>query len=340
MKHTIYVYIFYYNGCSNVMKKFIMDKLLTKSMEYLIKKRGRETVSKRVQLLNTSKLNSSNIFSKESMKILKLLSSTPMYPREIAKKIGMNEQTVYYHIKKMKNNGLLKIAKEELKNGAVARYYTPTAEVFGIEVKKEGSVMKKADEKINDFFYEFINNNVFNGSIVVGAPHPHGPYLTYSRDGHCGIQLVFLLGGLCNLPNKFIAKLDTEVKSEKKEKRNLILIGGPITNTITSSIQNYLKVNFIWKNKWVIKSLFTNKVYTDENISVIAKIKNPWDSTKTIILFAGLKFEGTKASIIALTQYSKKLLKNYKGGEFYAIIKGLDRDGDGRVDDILILESH
>jgi DNA-binding transcriptional ArsR family regulator len=309
-------------------------------MEFLIKSSKNRILKKRIMLLDD--VNTIRSLNDESIKILKILSQKPSYPREVAKKLKLNEQNVYYYFSKLKKNGLIKLVSEEQKNGAIVKYYSPSAEAFGIEIKEDYTIQKSKDEEyLKNFFHEYIKSGVFDGTIVVGAPYPHGPYLTHAKDGHTAIHLSMLIGNFCEPPhNRIISKLDTEILSENKEKRNMILIGGPITNTVTAKIQNHLKIRFEWKNKWVIKSKLSGKEYSDEYLSIIAKIKNPWKHTKTITLFAGIKFEGTKASIIGITQHANKLLKGYSGGEYYALIRGLDKDGDGKTDDIKIIEKY
>ena len=41
------------------------------------------------------------VLSKLSWRILQLLSEKEMYPMEVAKKLGVHEQKVYYHIRKL-----------------------------------------------------------------------------------------------------------------------------------------------------------------------------------------------------------------------------------------------
>ena len=119
----------------------------------------------------------------------------------------------------------------------------------------------------------------------------------------------------------------------------MILIGGPVTNIISSEVNNKLDVKFVWNNSWQICSSISKKCYAQENCGLIAKVKNPWDKNKSIILLSGLRYGGTKACIIAITQHANKILQDYnKKNDFYRVINGLDRDGDGKIDDIEILE--
>ncbi|MFH0868932.1 MAG: ArsR family transcriptional regulator [archaeon] len=273
-------------------------------------------------------------------KILNLINERPYYPNEIAKKLRINEQNIYYHIRNMQKSGLIECISEEKKRGAVCKYFVPTAQAFGIELSQKRSEKGiETSPAVKDFFFEFTRKGVFDGKVVVGAPTPHGPHLTEARDGHYAVHLGFLLGSLCSLENRFVVALDIDIKAEKKQGRNMILIGGPVTNIVSSEVNNKLDVRFVWNNAWQISSLITKKSYAQENCGLIAKVRNPWDKNKSIILLSGLRYNGTKACIIAVTQHAEKVLKDYsKKKDFYRIINGLDRDGDGKIDDIEILE--
>jgi len=79
----------------------------------------------------------------------------------------------------------------------------------------------------------------------------------------------------------------------------------------------------------------TGQIYTSDVSGVIAKIVNPWDDTKRIVVLAGNKAVGTKACVLALTNFWKETLEKYKGEDTFAVaIHGFDLDGDGKVDSI------
>jgi predicted P-loop ATPase len=83
----------------------------------------------------------------------------------------------------------------------------------------------------------------------------------------------------------------------------------------------------------------TSTVYTADAVGLIAKIVNPWDNNKWVIVLAGNKAVGTKACVLALTNFWKKTLKDYDGKDAFAtVIQGFDLDGDGKVDSIEVLE--
>jgi hypothetical protein len=72
---------------------------------------------------------------------------------------------------------------------------------------------------------------------------------------------------------------------------------------------------------------------------LVAKIVNRWDGTKRIVVLAGNKAVGTKACVLALTNFWKKTLKECPDEDAFAtVIQGFDLDGDGKVDSIEVLE--
>jgi DNA-binding transcriptional ArsR family regulator len=283
-------------------------------------------------------------------KILTLLSKKEMYPIEIAKQLGMHEQKIYYHIRKLAKSGAITVVREEKKKGATAKYYKTVSPAFGIEFLSgykpiQSLCTLSIDGQLQAFFKEFIKDGVFNGKIVVGSPQPHGPFKTSARDGHYAAHLALFLGQLAKMPIEFAVKLDVDVKVEKEEKNNLILVGGPGTNLLTQEINEYLPIKFIMQSSEQgfllggLSSKKTMQVYTSDVSGLIAKIANPWDKTKSIVVLAGNKAVGTKACVLALTNFWKKSLQKYKEGETFAVvIQGFDLDGDGKVDSIEVSE--
>jgi DNA-binding transcriptional ArsR family regulator len=291
------------------------------------------------------------ILGELSWKILTMLSEEEMYPLEVARKLGVHEQKVYYHIRKLAKAGAITVEREEKKKGATAKYYKTVSSAFGIEFPQGYRTMQKpsliaASEQIQNFFKEFVNENgAFEGKIVVGSPTPHGPFKTSARDGHYAAHLTFFLGQFAKMPPEFAIKLDVDVKAEKEEKNNLILVGGPGTNLLTQEINEYLPVRFNMQSSdqgfllGGMVSRKTSRVYTADVAGLIAKIANPWDNTKRIIVLAGNKTVGTKACVLALTNFWKKTLQEYRGeGDFATVIQGFDLDGDGKVDSVEVLE--
>jgi DNA-binding transcriptional ArsR family regulator len=291
------------------------------------------------------------ILGELTWKILLALSEKDYYPLELARKLGIHEQLVYYHIKKLSNAGVIILKREKKKKGGTAKYFRAVAPAFGIELNQDYRLIQdlkfyKMNKKIQRFFKEFVNKKgVFCGKVVVGSPIAHGPFKTNARDGHYAANLTLFLGQFMKMPKNFAIKLDVDVKAEKEEKNNLILVGGPGTNLLTQEVNEYLPIRFNMQSSnkgFLFGGLFSEKTsnnYTADAIGLIAKIVNPWDKTKSIIIIAGNKAVGTKASVIALTNYHNKVLQDFKKEETFAtVIQGFDLDGDGKVDSIDVKE--
>jgi DNA-binding transcriptional ArsR family regulator len=291
------------------------------------------------------------IFNKLSWRILQMLSEKEMFPLEIAKALQIHEQKVYYHTRKLEKAGAIAVVREEVRKGATAKYFKATSSAFGIDLPQGYRPIRKLsllsmEDKVNTLFREFIREDgTFEGKIVVGSPIPHGPFKTSARDGHYASHLAFFLGQFVRMPDEFAIKLDVDVKAEKEEKNNLILVGGPGTNLLTQEVNEYLPIRFDMRSSAEgflfggLVSKITSAVYTADNVGLVAKIINPWDNCKRVIVLAGNKAVGTKACVLALTNFWSRTLKNYKGNETFAkVIQGFDLDGDGKVDSIEVLE--
>ncbi|PVX23167.1 MAG: hypothetical protein CW691_11420 [Candidatus Bathyarchaeum sp.] len=290
-----------------------------------------------------------SVLNKLSWKILQLLSEKEMYPMQVARKLEVHEQKVYYHIRKLSKVGAIKVVREEEKKGAVAKYYKATFPAMGVELpfgyhKINGFPVDNINEKMQQFLAPFIKDGNFDGKIVVGSPDPHGPFKAKARDGHYAAYLTFFLGQYVKLPEDFAIKLDVDVKAEKEENNNLIVLGGPGTNLITQEINEFLPTCFNMipsEHGFLLGGLVskkTRKVYTADNMGVIAKIPNPWNKEKTVIVLAGNKAVGTKACVLALTKFGDKTLKKFSTQDFAVVIQGFDLDGDGKVDSTEVLE--
>ncbi len=337
---------------STVKKMFIKEPSLVAPMKkkMLLSGERRQYMVKDIAVFdNPERLKA--VLNKLSWRILQLLSEKEMYPMEIAKKLEVHEQKVYYHIRKLARAGVVKIVREEEKKGAVAKYYKASFPALGVELpfgyrKIKNVSVPSIDEKMKQFLSPFLKEDgTFDGKIIVGSPDPHGPFKARARDGHYAAYLTLFLGQFVDLPEDFPIKLDVDVKAEKEENNNLILVGGPGTNLITQEANEFLPIRFNMmpsKHGFLLGGLVSEKtknVYTADNIGVIARIPNPWNKEKRIIVLAGNKAVGTKACVLALAKFWKEALKNFSDEEkIAAVIQGFDLDGDGKVDSIEVLE--
>jgi DNA-binding PadR family transcriptional regulator len=280
-------------------------------------------------------------FSIVGWRILSLIAKKPSYPAEIARELNIHHQTAYYHIHRLERAGLIKKQMTTEVRGGRAVLYNALSDGFAIEFREQGSFKKQiraARPKFLSFFKEFVGSGSLEGWIVVGSPVPHGKNNTQARDGHYAVQLGFALGQHVALPSRFPVKLDVDVKAERLEQSNMILVGGPRTNLLSEEINSSLPFRFEEEGFWNSIVDESGKKYTSEYDSIVAKVKNPWDKRKVCVIVAGISGAGTKAGIIAITNQSERILSEYTSGEASFILRGRDRDGDGKVDTAELLK--
>ena len=321
-----------------------MDKKL------LVQEEGNQTEVKEIAVTQKPQ-DLKMILDKLSWRILTVLSQKAMYPLELARHLGLHEQRIYYHIRKLERSGAIIIERKAKHKGVVAKYYRTVSPAFGVEFPGGYTSMQRpsvlgASREIHEFFKEFLTKDgAFDGKIVVGSPTPHGPFKTSARDGHYAAHLTFFLGQFAKMPADFAIKLDVDVKAEKEEKNNLVLVGGPGTNLLTQELNDFLPIRFSMQSSqqgYLFGGLVSQKtglVYTSDVAGLVAKIPNPWNEEKKIIVLAGNKAVGTKACVLALTNFWQKTLQAYNDKDvFAAAIQGYDLDGDGKVDSIEVSE--
>ena len=278
-------------------------------------------------------------------KIINLLSDHPMYPAQIAKELKIYEQSAYYYIRKLLAIKAIEQVETSFVRGGTAKLYKTEYPAFGIEMSWGERKFEKArndtvSHHVSTVLSRLYRRRFLQWYIVVGAPEPHGPYQSSARDGHYATQLAFFLGSFCSLPSNFVVKLDVDANSEKISRtENIISIGGPGTNIITSEFNRYLPIRFDETNFW--SGLITphGKTHTLDNHGLIAKIRNPFSESLNVIIIAGVKSAGTKSAIIALTNHGNEILKKFGENKYWAlVVQGFDMDSDGKIDAIDIVD--
>ncbi len=280
---------------------------------------------------------------KVGQRILGLLSSGPKYPAEMARVLNTHHQTVYYHIGRLERAGLITRVRSELIRGGEANLFALASDGYAVEFPVKGEPMPtlrstSRSKAFGRFFKEFFAEGRFDGWVVVGSPLQHGEAGTQARDGHYAVQLGFALGQFVNLPSRFPVKLDVDLRAEKLLASNLLVVGGPRTNVIAEELNPHLRVRFGQGGFWSSIVDEDGKSYASELDCILEKVRNPWDPSKTCVIAAGLTGAGTKAAIIGACNFSEVLFQGYRSGDFAALLRGVDLDGDGKVDSVEILK--
>lgn len=306
---------------------------------YIVTKNKNEVLSLPAKELKVKQLKAIN--SELAKRILEELARNPCYPMQLAKKMGVNEQKIYYHIRNLEKAGVIEVVGTEEIKGSVANIYSLVKPAFVVKFSdfKAAQKVKELEEHPKSFLEPFIENGQLNARIIVGSPDPHGPEKARSRDGYYGMDLALFLGTFLNYVPGLNVKLDTETRDEDL-KQNLIIIGGPVVNSVTEKINHKLPVWFDRDNNWSIVSNVSNKKYHSDETGVIVKMKNPFNKKKSILLVAGKRYAGTRTVMIALLKYFNEIIKGNKFDKSVnaKIVEGIDMDSDGIVDDVEILE--
>ncbi|MBR9692017.1 S-layer protein [Candidatus Woesearchaeota archaeon] len=306
---------------------------------YVIEKSKTEISSLPAKEIKPSKIKAFG--SKVARDILRELVKEAAYPRAIAKKLKINEQLIYYHIRNLEKAGIIEVVKREMIQGSFANFYALKQPAFVIKFKEFEKARKisELEKTQGKFLNPFIEDGNFNATIIIGSPDPHGPAKARSRDGYYAIDLALFFGTFLNYSPKSSVKLDTEVRTEDLE-GNLIIVGGPVVNTITERFNAKLPIKFDKKNNWAVVSTISNKTYNSDEAGVIIKMKNPVNPRKSLLLIAGKRYSGTKAAIIAFLKHFNEIAKGNKFNNkiFAKVVEGVDLDSDGVVDEVEFLE--
>jgi len=301
-------------------------------------------------LENSEKLKA--LSGANAWKICGLLAEKPHYPAEMAKKMGLHEQKVYYYIKQLKKAGLIRVNKTEEKQGALAKYYEPSFEALALvpnlkakmrskEAEAFQGPEKKLSAELKEFMDPFIHNGKLNCKIVIGSPDPHGPSKARARDAHLAVELAAFIGSMVESFSFPLVFLDTQIEALDKIDDNLILIGGPITNKLCGELNEYLPVKFSPSGgHYLVHSELSQRNYSEDAIGLIEKVKHPFFEEKKILLIAGNRNAGTKAAIIALIKNVEEIMRGneFNSKEEAKVVEGLDLDGDGQIDHAEIKE--
>ncbi len=276
--------------------------------------------------------------------ILGLLAEGPKYPAEVARTLGVHHQTVYYHVGRLEKAGLIVRVKSETIRGGEANLFALSSDGYAVEFPVQGEMLptlasSTRSKALGRFFQEFVRDGEFDAYIVVGSPIQHGESGTQARDGHYAVQLGFALGQFVSLPDKFPVKLDVDVKAERLQGSNLIVVGGPRTNLVAEDLNSSLPIKFRQGGFWGSIVDQDGRSYNSELDCIVAKVRNPWNADRECVIAAGLTGAGTKAAIIGICNQADAIFERYRTGDFACVLRGIDKDGDGKVDWVEVLKT-
>jgi DNA-binding transcriptional ArsR family regulator len=269
-------------------------------------------------------------------KIIAMLAKEPSYPAEIASELGLGKQQAYYHFRKLEDAGLIEEVREEKKSGGVATFYRPTADGYIFDLGSGGEKTAIPPETGRKFLDPLVEGGEIEGCIVVGSPDEHGEDQVRARDGHLAGEIGAKLGSY-GRSSEPLTRLDTEIVSSEDFEKNMLLLGGILTNTVTKKYNDDFPASFSTDSFPYHELETPGDSYTDDAIGVIQKIPHPENPEKALFMAAGIRNRGTQGAIRAFKNL-EEITEGYGEGEFYRVVRGLDIDGDGEVDDYEVVE--
>ncbi|MFB6202940.1 MAG: ArsR/SmtB family transcription factor [Candidatus Nanohaloarchaea archaeon] len=270
------------------------------------------------------------------LKILRKLAGNPSYPSEIAEELGIEKQNAYYHFRKLEGAGLLEVDRKEERSGGVATFYRPSRGAYALDLGGEGSEIFLPDRGAQKFLTPLVEDGELRGSIVVGSPDQHGPDQVRARDGHLAAEIGLKLGQYGDSEG-VDTMLDTELFRDSEFDQNMILLGGVLTNTATKKFNREFPSYFSGESFPYREIKTPRSKYSEDTIGLIARTEHPGDPEKALYMVAGIRNKGTEAAVRAFKNL-ESLLDDYEEGEFHRVVRGLDLDGDGEIDDYEVVE--
>ncbi len=288
-----------------------------------------------LESLPSKELPPDNFFTPLQLKLLRHLLSKQDYPRNIAAKLNLHEQNVYYHIKQLTRRGMLKRIIDQ--QSPIGYSYIVAEPSFVLRLAPFRETHKlEGVQKESSFLNPFIHDGKLDAKMIVGSPDPHGPQKARSRDGYYGMDFALFLGTFLNYVPTSMVKLDTEIR-DADLKEHLVLLGGPVVNHVMERVNERLAIRF---ENGTIYSTVTQNHYNADECAMILKTQNPFAKDKMMLVIAGIRHAGTRAGIISfLKHFDEVKLPNTKNPKLFGhVVEGVDTDSDGMVDEVEFLE--
>lgn len=273
------------------------------------------------------------------LKILEKVSESPTFPAEIARELDIEKQRTYYHFRKLEETGIIEKIGEKNYSGGTAQVYESRFDALVKEIGSRGdpAFLPDNDPGITNFLNPIVKNGRINGKIVVGSSERHGEDQVRAQDGHLAGEISAKLGNYGEADDSIVV-LDTQLHRTENFDQNLIVLGGILTNTVAKKYNGEFSVRFSGESFPYREIETPEKTYEEPRIGFIAKTDHPEDEDKFIYMIAGIRRRGTRAAVRAFRDI-QEIVSDYRSGDFYAVVEGMDRSGDGRIDSYSLLES-
>jgi len=114
--------------------------------------------------------------SEKKWRITKLLAEREMTLKEIASELGVSVPTAHEHLTRLKEAGIVKLARTEVKRGVVKKYYRTASNIFFTCItfkktkKRDIKILEeKMVQSLSDFFQKKYGINVSEKAIKIFA---------------------------------------------------------------------------------------------------------------------------------------------------------------------------
>ncbi len=270
------------------------------------------------------------------MGIMQSLAREPSYPSRIAQQLDTGKQRAYYHFRKLEEAGLIERHHQEKVSGGQATFYRPSSQAYTLDLGTAGEkvFLPEFDGKSREFLEPLVEGDEIQGVVVVGSPDQHGPDQVRARDGHLAGEICAKLGNYAR-PGDNITVLDTDIFRDEAFDRDMLLLGGVLTNTVTKKFNREFPAYFSGEEFPYREIETPEDTYREEAVGLVARTET--HQGNTVFLVAGIRGVGTRAAVLAFRDL-ESIVSDYKGGDFYRLVRGRDMDGDGRIDDYEVVE--
>jgi len=117
------------------------------------------------------------------------------------------------------------------------------------------------------------------------------------------------------------------------------VVGGPAANFVADRLNEHLPIHSDPGRGFALVSRCSGRVYGDDNHGVVELVRNPF-GRGYVLLLGGVHLPGTKAAFAALFKHGGRLAEPnaYDSRVVAHVVEGVDSDGDGEIDDAVVLE--
>jgi DNA-binding transcriptional regulator GbsR (MarR family) len=94
------------------------------------------------------------LFTPKYANIVAMISEKELSVSDVARELGANSGSIYYHMKELEKYGLVKLVREEIAGGVVKKYYRKAAMNFTFNVSDPANAAVAAEVGMGDAFME------------------------------------------------------------------------------------------------------------------------------------------------------------------------------------------